>query len=61
VGNQLLEGEYLLAGILLGSVFLLMSLTYFYKDKIIAFAIEHGKLPAVPASSEVLDPGDGLD
>lgn len=49
VGNQILEGEYLLAGILLGSVFILMSITYFFRNHIIHFAVKHNKLPEIPA------------
>ncbi len=48
VGNQILEGEFLLAGILLGSVFLLMILTYSAKDHIIRFALKHKNGPDVP-------------
>ncbi|HWQ50315.1 MAG TPA: hypothetical protein VN369_00815, partial [Terriglobales bacterium] len=59
VGNQILEGEFLLAGVLLGSVFLLMTLTWFSRDRLIRFAMNHGKRPPVPEAPEVQGPGDG--
>lgn len=59
VGNQILEGEFLLAGILLGSVFLLMSLTYFSRDRLIRFAMNHEKRPPAPEAPEIMEPVDG--
>ncbi|MPM31147.1 hypothetical protein SDC9_77700 [bioreactor metagenome] len=61
VGNQILEGEYLLAGILLGSVFALMSITYFSRDYIIRFAVKHKKLPEIPAVPKPSGSKGGLD